>query len=135
QKYELTFGGPRSTPGSVTFVFYRVFEGCVLAKENAHVPSAYAMYFGCGMHLLHLFPVQGPSLLQQALRRREGRWAGYDTLLTQRIQGWRQVNPEIKLVFMSTHAIDESKYFGDWQHALEGYKARNPVYLDACKAK
>lgn len=47
----------------------------------------------------------------------------------------RKVNPDIRLVFMSTHAIDESKYFGDWQHALEGYKARNPVYLDSCKPK
>ncbi|CAM9926993.1 unnamed protein product [Scytosiphon promiscuus] len=133
QKYELTFGGPRSTPGTVTLVFYRVFETCVLAKENPHVQRAYAMYFGCGMHLLHLIPVQSPSLLQQALQRRG--WAGYETLLTQRIEGWRQANPDIRLIFMSTHAIDESKYFGDWLHALEGYKARNPVFLDSCKAK
>lgn len=70
QKYELTFGAPRGTPGSVTFLFYRVFEACVLAKINPHVQLAYAMYFGCGMHLLHLFPTQYPSMMQQALRRR-----------------------------------------------------------------
>lgn len=70
QKYELTFGAPRGTPGSVTFLFYRVFEACVLAKVNPHVRQAYAMYFGCGMHLLHLFPVQFPSMMESALRRR-----------------------------------------------------------------
>lgn len=70
QKYELTFGAPRETPGSVTFVFYRVFEACVLAKENPHVMRAYAMYFGCGMHLLHLFPAQAPAMLKLALTRR-----------------------------------------------------------------
>lgn len=70
QKYELTFGAPRGSPGSVTFLFIRVFEACVLAKQNPLLQSAYAMYFGCGMHLLHLFPAQSPAMLQLALRRR-----------------------------------------------------------------
>eukprot|EP00752_Nemacystus_decipiens_P006929 g6222.t1 len=131
QMYELTFGAPRGTPGSVTFLFYRVFEVCVLAKENPHVQRAYAMYFGCGLHLLHLFPTQHPSLMQQALRS----WEGYESILSDRIQGWRQVNPDIKLVFMTTHSIDESKYYGEWSDTLEAYKARDPAYLEPCKVK
>lgn len=46
-----------------------------------------------------------------------------------------KVNPDIKLVFMSTHAIDESKYFGEWEDTLEGYKRRDPAYLEPCKLK
>lgn len=46
-----------------------------------------------------------------------------------------KANPNIKLVFMTTHAIDEDKYVGAWHDALEGYKARDPVYLNACKEK
>ena len=36
---------------------------------------------------------------------------------------------------MTTHAIEESKYFGAWQDALKGYKERDPAYLDVCKKK
>lgn len=46
-----------------------------------------------------------------------------------------KVNPDINLVFMTTHAIDESKYFGEWGETLEGYKARDPAYLEPCKVK
>eukprot|EP00903_Cladosiphon_okamuranus_P006918 g6733.t1 len=131
QKYELTFGAPRGTPGSVTFLFYRVFEACLLEKKNAHVRTAYAMYFGCGMHLLHLYPVQFPTMMEQALRS----WERYEFLLSDNIQAWRKLNPGIKLVYMSTHTIDESKYFGKWGDTLQGYKARDPTYLESCKLK
>ena len=36
---------------------------------------------------------------------------------------------------MTSHAIDESKYFGEWGDTLEGYKARDPAYLEPCKVK
>ena len=34
---------------------------------------------------------------------------------------------------MTTHTIEESKYFGAWVDALKGYAERDPAYLDACK--
>ena len=60
------------TPGSVTFLFYRVFESCMLEIRNPNIKTAHALYFGCGMHLLHLIPTQSPALLKVALRR----WVG-----------------------------------------------------------
>lgn len=46
-----------------------------------------------------------------------------------------KVNPEIQLVYMTTHTIDESKYYGEWKTALEGYEARDPAFLETCKLK
>ena len=69
QNYMVTFGAPENAPGSVTFAFYRVFEACMLGPANPLLKTAYAHYFGCGMHLLHLIPVQGPPMLSQALER------------------------------------------------------------------
>lgn len=69
QNLEVTFGAPKDTPGSVTVVFYRVFEACMLFPANPQLKRAYAHYFGCGMHLLHLIPVQGPPVLSRALNR------------------------------------------------------------------
>lgn len=69
QNYELTYGTKRGKRGSVTFVFYRVFETCMLQAVNPHVRQAYAVYFGCGMHLLHLYPVMFPPQLEIALRK------------------------------------------------------------------
>ncbi|CAM9622949.1 unnamed protein product [Ectocarpus sp. 4 AP-2014] len=133
QAYEMTFGAPRQTPGSVTFLLMPIYEKCLLAKGNPYVAQAYAMYFGCGMHLLHLFPVQESADVPRAMLRRV--WENYDTLLSERIGGWREVNPDIKLVYMTTHTIDESKYYGEWKTALEGYKARDPAFLEPCKLK
>lgn len=50
QKYELTFGAPKNTPGSVAFLYIRVFEVCVLRPSNPYLANAYAHYFGCGIH-------------------------------------------------------------------------------------
>ncbi|CAN0426146.1 unnamed protein product [Pylaiella littoralis] len=131
QKYELSIGGARSTPGSVTFIFIRVFEGCVPGVSSPAVKNAYAMYFGCGLHLLHLWPTKGPAMSARALHS----WAHYDTLLRESVDGWRKGNPNIKLVFMSTHTIDEGKFVGPWHDTLEGYKARDPVRLKSCMEK
>lgn len=46
-----------------------------------------------------------------------------------------QVNPDVKLIYMTTHAIDETKYFGEWLQALKGFEERDPKYLDACKSE
>ncbi|CAM9586746.1 unnamed protein product, partial [Ectocarpus fasciculatus] len=131
QLYEMTFGAPKDTPGSVTFLLIPIREKCLLAETNPYVAQAYAMYFGCGMHLLHVFPVQGPPDLPQAMRN----WENYDTRLAERIGGWREANPDIKLVYMTTHTIAESNYFGEWKTRLEGYKARDPAFLEPCKLK
>lgn len=70
QTYEMTFGAPRHAPGSVTFLLVPIYEKCLLAKGNPYVAQAYAMYFGCGMHLLHLFPVQESADVPRAMLRR-----------------------------------------------------------------
>ncbi|CAM9201363.1 unnamed protein product [Ascophyllum nodosum] len=131
KNYMVTFGAPENAPGSVTFAFYRVFEACMLGPANPLLKTAYAHYFGCGMHLLHLIPVQGPPMLSQALES----WYSYDKLLETRVRAIKEVNPKIKQVFCSTHTIDESKYVGDWLDTLKGYERRDPEYLNKCKSK
>lgn len=46
-----------------------------------------------------------------------------------------KVNPGIKQIYATTHTIDEAMYSGEWADALEGYAARDPWYLNACKTK
>ncbi|CAM9653288.1 unnamed protein product [Discosporangium mesarthrocarpum] len=131
QKYEVSYGGTPSEAGSVTFHFVRVLEGCMMAPHNPLVPNAYAIYFGCGMHLLHLTPCMGPHNFGAAMYN----WLHYEEVMEAVIKQYRVRNKQLKLLFMTNHHIDVSKYFGAWSAAVEGYSREDEHYMNMCKKK
>lgn len=42
------------------------------------------------------------------------------------------MNEGVKLVYMTTHPVDEGLYVGEREKMMEGYAARDPAFVDRC---
>lgn len=94
---------------SAVFVWAAFFSDSAVQQlvTKGYAPPT-AVFFGAGLHLLHLVPSHAWTMLQYR------HWSRYETDLTDCMLGYQKAAPEAKLLVMATHSICEDKFYGGW---------------------
>ncbi|CAM9845759.1 unnamed protein product [Ectocarpus sp. 12 AP-2014] len=92
-----------------------------LDPKRAARTSVDAYYFGSGLHLLHMYPRWPDMHPMEPLRVQS--WLNYESLLEGVVQAVRyKSGPNVKVVFMTNHAIADERFHGEYKDIRAAYR-------------
>ncbi|CAM9128393.1 unnamed protein product [Discosporangium mesarthrocarpum] len=117
-----------TTPGGGRGLCFRYKWWKFLDRHRYRHLEADVVYFNSGLHLLHMSPNHVPTTEQVQ------RWLTYEDDLEAVVEIMRQNSAYLaKLIFMTSHTIDERKYEGQFVDIIKGYKAQEANLTNTCR--
>ncbi|CAN0180010.1 unnamed protein product [Pylaiella littoralis] len=88
-----------------------------------------AVYFGCGLHLMHMSR-PGLGLYRESVKG----WLTYERDLENVVKTYREEGGNgFRLIFMTTHLIQESVYEGEFLRVVQGYRDNDTEVISSCQ--
>ncbi|CAN0390024.1 unnamed protein product [Pylaiella littoralis] len=127
---DITFGNTTGTAEGGRGLCFRHHNVNYLdSSEWESFGSPDAVYFGCGMHLMHMAR-PGGGISGESVRG----WLTYERDLENFVDTYRAEGGNgFRLVFMTTHSIQDSVYSGDFRELMQGYWDNNTEAISSCQ--
>eukprot|EP00904_Undaria_pinnatifida_P006291 jgi/Undpi1/2792/HiC_scaffold_14.g06169.m1 len=125
-------GGKRTgeeAVGGRGLCFRYVFQRFAEHPGEEQLGAADAVYFGSGLHFLHMCR-RGHGLDPPRVKG----WLNYERNLEQAVEAYRSGGGEkFRLVFMTSHTVEESKYEGEFLDLVVAYRNNDTDIIGECE--